>query len=126
MKINRILIAKCLVTVSLFLFIGLPFIWLRKVVWPSQITIAIWFLVSFSYILLWRDFPRFKRNWVWWIFALAVIILAFIRNSFLPPCRLAIYDVFFISLALSCIFHPSGIKDLLIFSSCLIAPLSKA
>ncbi len=126
MKINRILIAKCIVTFSLFLFIGLPFIWLRKVVWPSQITIAIWFLVSFSYILLWRDFPRFKRNWVWWIFALAVIILALIRKSFLPPCRLAIYDVFFISLALSCIFHPSGIKDLLIFSSCLIAPLSIA
>ncbi|MBN2373833.1 hypothetical protein JXL19_08605 [bacterium] len=84
----------------------------------------------FSFIILWRDTLKFKRNFKKdfpaWIIAIASLLFAFGRSRFLPPYNTKLYDILILFVGLTLIYRPSRIKGLLIFSSCLIAPVSLA
>lgn len=126
MKINRTIISKFLISISLLISTGVPFLFFRRIFLPAQVNIVIGILASIAFIILWRDLIHLKKDWLSWIFAITICSLALIRRSLLPPFVFKIYDIFFIFIALSFIYRPSRIKNLLVFSSWLIAPISLA
>ncbi|MGA1841090.1 MAG: hypothetical protein ACMUIU_10735 [bacterium] len=93
---------------------------------PVQVNIFAGILIFVSFILLWRGFFDFNKDWWSWFFASIICILALLRRSLIPPPVFSVYDAFFIFVALSLIYRPSKIKEYLMFSSCLLAPLSLA
>ena len=126
MKVDRIKISKVLISTGLLISTGIPFLIFRRIFLPAQVNLFIGILVFISFILLWRELIYFKKDWWSWFFAITICIITLLRKGLIPPPIFKIYDVFFIFVALSFIYCPSRIKELLVFSSCLIAPLSLA
>ncbi|MGA1865217.1 MAG: hypothetical protein ACMUHX_09160, partial [bacterium] len=126
MKLNRIRISKILISTGLLISTGVPLLFFERTFLPEQVNIFAGVLIFISFILLWRGFIDFNRDWWSWFFASIVCVLALLRRGFIPPPVFRIYDAFFIFVALSFIYRPSRIKEFLVFSSCLTAPLSFA
>ncbi|MGA1824530.1 MAG: DUF4350 domain-containing protein [bacterium] len=126
MKADRILLSKLVLSLALLLSTGIPVIFIQRVFLPAQVNLFAGILAALSYMILWQDLIYFKKDWRSWIFALILCLLALLRRNYIPPFQFKMYDIFFIVIALSCIYTPSRIQELLIFSCCVIAPLSLA
>ena len=126
---KRLVFSRVLISLGLFLITGIPCLWLRRVSRPSQMNGLAWLLAGLSFTLLWKDascLKSFKKNRLSWIGAIILITLALLRPGFLPPYHFKMYDLFYLTMAASFLFYPSGLKELLVYSSWLILPLSLA
>ena len=126
MKTDRLILSKIIIFLGFFVLTGIPLILLRKIFLPSQVHFVVGILSAIAFILLWRDLLSLKKDWQSWTFAGTVCIMVLLRPFFIPPFVFKIFDLFFILITLSIIYRPSRIKSLLVFTSCLILPLSMA
>lgn len=124
---NRpVIYTKILVTITLLFTTGLPFIWIHKTFLPYHLYLIISPLLFICFALHWRDSLRFKKKLSLWIMGLLILSLAVFRKTFIPPFCFKIYDFCLIVTAFALIYEQSRMKELLIFTSILITPLSLA
>lgn len=129
MKKKNIFFSKILIAFTFLILVGIPFIWIHKTFLPFHVYIITSVFLVIIFCIYWRDFLRlkiFKEEKTLWIISLIILFSALTRKYIVPPYNFKIYDLFLIFISLSLIYQTSNIKELLIFTSILIAPLSIA
>jgi len=81
------------------------------------------FGVVLSFLLLWRDAITVQGKPLPWVVASTICILAIVRSRMLPPFHVTRYDLLFVLVALF-IVYLGTIRELALFSMCVLAPLA--